>query len=82
MGIATWYKELLDVFEGSILEQHSFLDQMSMVNSIDWAYNETHILSGSQDDMALLWDADTLDNVSRSVVHFKLLFLFNFTFTF
>ena len=51
--------------EAGFVEQHNFLDQMSIVNSIDWAYSEAQILSGSQDDMALLWDAETFDNVSR-----------------
>ena len=46
--------------------EHHYLDQLSIVNSVDWAYSEAQILSGSQDDMALLWDAETLENVCRS----------------
>ena len=45
--------------------EHHYLDQLSIVNSVDWAYSEAQILSGSQDDMALLWDAETLENVCR-----------------
>ena len=52
--------------DAGFAEQQDALDQMSQVNTIDWANDESQILAGSQDDVAVLWDAETQDFVSRS----------------
>ena len=51
--------------EAGFSAEEQTLDQMSKVNTIDWAHDENSILSGSDDDMAVLWDIETQEYISR-----------------
>ena len=41
------------------------LDFMSTVLSIDWVYDQTHLIGGTDDDYASIWDVEKMDIVSR-----------------
>lgn len=51
--------------EAGFSAEEQSLDQMSKVNTIDWAHDDTHVLSGSDDDVAVIWDIETQDYISR-----------------
>ena len=41
------------------------LDFMSTILSIDWMHDQNHLIGGSNDDYASIWDIEKMDIVSR-----------------